>query len=481
MNSLACFGQNSLKDLVKKNEKSVFLVQCFNKQNQIVSTGSGFFIDKSGIAFTNVHVIKDAYKAKIKTTDGKFYDIEKIIDYNSSLDVAKIKIKNLDGTNFSVTKTATKKSEKGEEIFTIGNPDGLESSVSTGIISAIRTIPDYGECYQITAPISPGSSGGALFNMNGEVIGITTFGQTDENHLNQSLNFAININNAKYINKNLNLGIETVRTKVTFENFVSLYMRFQLSGDYENAIKICTDQLKIKSNDGSAYHWRANTFLSINELTLAENDFNKSLIYSSSINVKEWDYIGLGKIYRRSGQYEKSKESYLKAIEINNENAITYCNLAVLASNWHGPDSELVEPSYMMALKIDPSSCAFGYKSIAQKFVEKKEYEKAISFFTLSIETEQNKSSTINEYYNRGTCYFQLKKYSSAVNDFRNCISMMPNDIQSYLWLGLTYYEQGKKLEACSSFNKAQEINVSVGKDDKTSNQILEYINKYCL
>lgn len=181
LTSTIAFSQKTLQALVKENEKTVFLVQCFNDKNQVVSTGSGFFIDKSGLAFTNVHVIKDAYKAKIKTIDGKFYDVDKIIDFNSSLDIAKIKIKNISVISFPFIKLAIKKTEKGEAVFAIGNPDGLESSVSTGIISSIRKIPDYGECYQITAPISPGSSGGALFNMKGELLGMTTFGQIDEN------------------------------------------------------------------------------------------------------------------------------------------------------------------------------------------------------------------------------------------------------------------------------------------------------------
>jgi serine protease Do len=191
----------------------------------MVSTGSGFFIDKSGIAFTNVHVIKDAFKAKIKTIDGKFYEVERLIDYNPSLDIAKIKIKNPTGIMFPAVKMAVRKSEKGDDVFTIGNPDGLESSISTGIISSIRSINNYGECYQITAPISPGSSGGALFNMNGEVIGITTFGQIDPNRLNQNLNFAVNIDNSRYLAKNQNLSLDKAYRDLVYEDLISSCMR----------------------------------------------------------------------------------------------------------------------------------------------------------------------------------------------------------------------------------------------------------------
>lgn len=474
------FGQKPLKTLIKENEKSVFLIQCFNDKNQMVSTGSGFFIDKAGIAYTNVHVIKDAFQAKIKTIDGKFYNVEKIIDYNSTLDIAKIKIINPANINFPAIKIASKKSEKGDEVFTIGNPDGLESSVSSGIISSIRTIPDYRECYQITASISPGSSGGALFNMNGEVIGITSFGQIDANRLNQNLNFAVNINNAKYLNQNLNLNIDKAYREIAYENFIPSYMKSQLSGDYTNAIKVCTDQLKLKPTDGMAYHLRATSLLIVNELTLAENDFNNSLLYSQLSSIKEWDYIGLGKIYRKSGQYLKAKENYMKALEINNQNATTYCNLAVLAADWLGRDNELVEPSYMMALKIDPKSCPFGYKTMADKLIQKREYEKAISFLTMSIETEEEPMLSINEYYNRGTCYYQLKKYETALVDFKVCIEMMPSDAQSYHWIGLCNIALGRKIDACAALNKAYEVNNTFNKNIEVGKGILNSINTYC-
>lgn len=478
--TLQSSAQKSLQTLVKENEKSVFLVQCFDENNQMVSTGSGFFIDKSGIAFTNVHVIKDVFKAKIKTVEGKYYDIEKIIDYNSNLDIAKIKVKNIPGISFPALKVSNKKAEKGETIFTIGNPDGLESSVSTGIISSIRAMPDYGECYQITAPISPGSSGGALFNMSGEIIGMTTFGQIDKSRLNQNLNFAVNIINTKYLNQNLNLSVNKASLRISYENFLPEYMRFYLSGDYKNAINICTEQINAASTSGLAYHLRATSRMILNELTLAEGDFQQSLIYSTSNETKEWDYIGLGKIFRKSGQFEKSKDYYLKALKINDGNATTYCNLAILAKDWLGPDHPLVESSYINALEIDPTSCSFGYKTMGEKLLKNGEYEKAITFLSKAIEIERDNNLSINEFYNRGTCFYQLKKYNDAILDFKTCLSLMPNDIQSYLWLGLAYYAQGKKLEACNSFNRANEINNSFGKDKKISDKILNYLNAYC-
>lgn len=83
----------------------------------------------------------------------------------------------------------------GEQILAIGNPYGFENTISDGLISGIREIADF-KLLQITAPVSPGSSGGALFNMKGEVIGITSIGSQWNA---QNLNFAIPINTLKIL------------------------------------------------------------------------------------------------------------------------------------------------------------------------------------------------------------------------------------------------------------------------------------------
>lgn len=474
------FGQRSLKTLIKENEKSVFLIQCYNDKNELVSTGSGFFIDVSGTALTNVHVIKDAYKAKIKTVENKFYEVEKVLDYNPGLDIAKIKVKGTLNSKFPQVKLATKKMSKGDEVFAIGNPDGLESTVSTGIISSIREIANYGECYQITAPISPGSSGGALFNMDGEVIGITSFGQIDPGRLNQNLNFAVNIDNAKYLTKNLNLTTEKAYREVTYEDFVNAYMRAYLSGDFKRAIEICNQQLQKKPNSWLAYHYRASVYIIIDQFSEAEQDLKKSIQLNNTNNLKEWDYIGLGKIYRKAGLYQDAKDAYFKALEINDKNAACFCNLSILAYDWLGPDNELVEQSYLMALQIDPTSCSFGYKKMGEKLIAKREYEKAAEYFSLSIATEKDETLSLNEYFNRGTCYYYLKQYGKAILDFQYCIKLMANDYQSYLSIGLCYVGLGKKLDACAAFRKADEINKGINKSKEADETIQIALNQYC-
>jgi hypothetical protein len=163
-----------------------------DKGDKPVARGTGFLVSTDGRIVTNYHVIKGASSAIVKLPDGAFYDVDGVVAFDKARDLAVIKAH---GQNFPVvTLGDSDRVQVGEEIVAIGSPLSLESTVSSGIVSGIRTIKEEGGKFlQITAPISPGSSGGPLFNMEGEVVGITTlYLEGGEN-----LNFAIPINDAK--------------------------------------------------------------------------------------------------------------------------------------------------------------------------------------------------------------------------------------------------------------------------------------------
>ena len=149
-------------------------------------------MSKDGIVVTNYHVIASGDSAVVKFPDGNIFPVDGILAANKVRDLAVIKTH---GRAFKVlTLGNSDQVEIGAEVVAIGNPLSLESTVSNGIVSGIRTDQEEGGKFlQVTAPISPGSSGGPLFNMAGEVVGITTmYLQGGEN-----LNFAIPVNDAK--------------------------------------------------------------------------------------------------------------------------------------------------------------------------------------------------------------------------------------------------------------------------------------------
>lgn len=180
-------GAGGLVALFKKCKGAVFYVVFPGSEG--VSFGSGFFISEDGLAISNYHVFKGESIGSeiILTEDGSKYSVSAVLEKDEDKDYIIFKVKKENSWQkfpfVSYSKTAP---EIGEKVFAIGNPEGLEKTLSDGIVSAFRGDED--ELIQITVPITHGSSGGPLFNMSGEVVGITSAGLDVGN-----LNFAVNI------------------------------------------------------------------------------------------------------------------------------------------------------------------------------------------------------------------------------------------------------------------------------------------------
>jgi serine protease Do len=160
------------------------------------SLGSGFIISNDGYIFTNNHVVEQADKILVKVSDGKEYEA-KIIGTDAKTDIALIKIK--PSNSLPVVEIGdSDKVRVGEWVVAIGNPFGLEQTLTAGIISAKGRVigaGPYDNFIQTDASINPGNSGGPLFSMDGKVIGINTAIVAH----GQGIGFAIPINMAKSI------------------------------------------------------------------------------------------------------------------------------------------------------------------------------------------------------------------------------------------------------------------------------------------
>ena len=168
--TLNSFSSNSIfqnfQDLLESKE---------DRDKEVLSLGSGFIISKDGYVVTNYHVIKDADEIKINLNDSRSFKA-KIIGHDSKTDLALLKIATKEDLPY-VKIGNSDKSRIGEWVIAIGNPFGLGGSVSVGIISANNRDINSGRSdnyIQTDAAINKGNSGGPLFNIKGEVIGVAT-------------------------------------------------------------------------------------------------------------------------------------------------------------------------------------------------------------------------------------------------------------------------------------------------------------------
>jgi serine protease Do len=161
----------------------------------MMGEGSGFIVSPDGIILTNAHVVRDADEVTVKLQDRREYRA-KVLGSDPKTDVAVLKI---DAKNLPIVKIGDPNGSKvGQWVVAIGSPYGFDNTVTSGIISAkSRSLPNenYTPFIQTDVPVNPGNSGGPLFNLQGEVIGINSMIYSQTGGF-QGLSFAIPINEA---------------------------------------------------------------------------------------------------------------------------------------------------------------------------------------------------------------------------------------------------------------------------------------------
>ena len=145
-----------IKNIIQEQGKAVVLIVTYDEFGKALKLGSGFFVSSDGVLVTNYHVIEGAYSAAITLTDGRVLNEISVIDINPEWDITILKVK---GSDFPAVKIGNSDNvQTGDRIVVIGNPEGLQNTVSDGLISSIRNLEVIDYVFQISAPISPNES-----------------------------------------------------------------------------------------------------------------------------------------------------------------------------------------------------------------------------------------------------------------------------------------------------------------------------------
>jgi Flp pilus assembly protein TadD len=336
----------SLPSLIKRIKPSTVIIFAYDDKGEYLQLGSGFFISQNGDVITNYHVIQGANSAEIKTANEKIYPITYILAGDEPNDIIRLSV-NIPSQYvypLSLSKTIP---EVGERIVVYGSPLGLENTVSDGIVSAIRDIPDYGRIIQITAPISPGSSGSPVLNMQGEVIGIASFQMVE----GQNLNFAIP-------SEKITSLILTEENKISItEEVLEPGSKTKKDSDYDEAYKKALYFIDNKEYDKAV-------------------PYVKILIEMNPLDAGK--YCALGMCYEKIGSYKDAIEAFKQAIHIDPNDADAQFYLGHSYSLF-GLYKDAIE-AFKQAIRIDP------------------DYVKAHFNLGLSYLIIEDKSSALNEY-----------------------------------------------------------------------------------
>lgn len=305
----------SIPDIASENNAAVVLVIAFDKNQKPLGSGSGFFVESNGVLATNFHVIKDASSMWVRISNGGLFPVKDILAIDKQGDIAVLKVQ---GRRLpTVTLGNSNNVKVGEAVIAIGHPLTLtislemeiETTTTQGIVSAIRTVKQSGrQLLQISAPISPGSSGGVLLNLEGEAVGMTTSTLVG----GQNINFAIPVNQIKDV-------IFGRRERIQLAESAKL---FYLKG------VLAADKMDLE----------------------AAEYFYKKALEKDPAHVDA--HIGLGSIYYTRNLYDLQLKHFKAAARIDPDNVYAHYYLATAYEDKGLFDRAIAE--YQAVLRIDP-------------------------------------------------------------------------------------------------------------------------------
>lgn len=408
-------AQDFLPELVKRIKPSAVAIETFDQKGNSLSRGSGFFISADKI-ITNRHVIEKSSRVEVHLMNGSKYTAKGVLAIDGEGDLALLQVDI--PKEFAIALPLVQSAPlEGESIVVIGNPFGLEGSVSNGIVSAVREIPGYGKIIQITAPISPGSSGSPVVNMRGQVIGVATLQAAE----GQSLNFA-----------------------VPSERISQLKV-----SDLQTFASIAAESQKNKRSAAQSMYSQGLGILSRDDFARALPFFEKAVDIDPNY-AEAWYQAGF--CYGMLGRHAEALKASRTAARLRPEWAQTYVNIGA-SSFALGQFKEAAE-AYRQAAKLETDNADIQY-ALGLSLNKLGKTDEEILAYRRALYIKPDYSNVIEQL---GLAYFKQKRYTESLASFEQLKTYKP-DARTYNYLGESYYELGKTEESIDAFNNAVSYN----------------------
>lgn len=447
--ALPCTAQELLPELVRRIKPSAVAIETFDVRGEKLARGSGFFIDFDRVV-TNRHVIDAAYRAEVHSYTGTVMAVKGVLAIDAEGDLALLKVEAPanQARPLSLDRTSP---QEGESVVVIGNPFGLEGSVTNGIVSAVRDIPTFGRIIQITAPISPGSSGSPVVNMKGQVIGVATLQITG----GQSVNFAIP---SERISQLQTASLMTLPELVASAGrnkrakavqFFRDGLSFLSRDDCERALPYFEKAVDSDSNYAEA--WAQSGFCKEKLGRHAEAIEASKKAVSLRPAAESYFNIGLANYYLK--QYRESADAYRAAIRLDPYNAAdAYYALGLVYRDWGKADEEI--QAYKQAIKLRPDYTS-AYERLGSRYFRSKKYAEAADIYKQLAGLKPGDASANNSL---GETYLEMNKYPEALDNFRQAIRLKPDYGRAYFNLGKCFLAMGNRDAALEQYNILQNL-----------------------
>ncbi|HEV2835741.1 MAG TPA: tetratricopeptide repeat protein, partial [Pyrinomonadaceae bacterium] len=391
---------------------------------------------------TNRHVIEGAYRAEIHSSTGTVFPVKGVLAVDAEGDIALLKI---DPPVPAIRPLPLDKTspQEGESVVVIGNPLGLEGSVTNGIVSAVRDIPTFGRIIQITAAISSGSSGSPVVNMQGQVIGLATLQITG----GQSVNFAIPSERISQLQVATMTSLADLvaasgrNKRAKAVQFFRDGLSFLSKDDCEKALPYF--EKAVESDSSYADAWAQTGFCNEKLGKHAEALEASKKAVNLRPSAESYFNIGLASFYLK--QYRDAAEAYRSAIKLDPYNsADAYYALGLVYRDWGKADEEI--QAYKQAIRLRPDYTV-AYERLGSRYLKSKKFNEAVEVFRQLSALKPGDAIAPN---NMGEAYLELNRLNEAMEAFRQSIRLKPD-------YGKAYYNLGKCLLAMGNRDAALE------------------------
>jgi hypothetical protein len=419
------------KEVSEKASPAVFYIEVYASSEELEkglprSAGSGFFISDDGIAVTNYHVLDRTTYAIITTIDGASYTVNDCLYYDADRDIAVIRVSKQDLNGEVIDEfpyLPVKNSDSvsnGDVVYAIGSPLGLQNTISNGIVSnRYRILSENGLPYiQITAPISPGSSGGVLLNEYGEAIGVTTgFFITGQNlNLAVPLDLIIAIDTGAkgipyaeaFAQQQINADAGKIVDYTDAPGFVDFGAYFGVPALFHTTL----------DTGAVCYDYSITDILSISSIELCIIDYYQLLYYRGCVYLNSFTNTEGSNVLRFVNP-DLYKSLYISEVI---QDGVQCMRIAIL-------DDTVAKPSeitgYSEAADIPDFGAFIGIEPITNVVIEDTLYYEYLTYEIEAVDVESQ--AIINYGYLLYEWGFFLKETSGFVNDYGNTVLVFTN------------------------------------------------------
>jgi len=443
-------AQEGLPALIRRVQPSTVLILTYDENGEALNQGSGFFISTKGDVITCRHVLEGANRAEVKTGDGRIYRVKEVIAEDKEADIVRISV-DVPVNTVSPLQVSTSLPEVGEKVIVIGSPLGLEKTVSDGIVSAVREIPEFGNIIQISAPLSPGSSGSPVLSIRGEVIGVATLQVVE----GQNLNFAIPGETIARLEPKKSQNLAEWNEGTTAE-WISSAEGSYFAGliylwveDYEKALPYFEKAARQKPQYAEAYFQIGYCDAELSRYRDAVGAFKEATRIKPDFAQAHYN---LGVAYGKLGRWQEAIEAFKEAIRIEPDFADAHYNLGIAygeLGSW-----EVAIEAYKEAIRIKPDY-AEAHHNLGVAYGQLARYGEAIEAYKEAIRIKPDDAEA---HYNLGVAYGELGRYREAIEAYKRAIRIKPDFAEARFGLGWAYSGLGRYREAIEAYKAATRV-----------------------